>query len=62
MKKTITLTGKPNVGKSLLFNCLVGEKLAIVSEEAGTTRDVVRKRVVKSGFDVEIQDLSLIHI
>ncbi len=56
MKKTIALTGKPNVGKSSLFNCLVGEKLAIVSKEAGTTRDVVRKRVVMSGFDVEIQD------
>lgn len=56
MKKTITLTGKPNVGKSSLFNCLAGERLAIVSKEAGTTRDVVRKRVVMSGFDVEIQD------
>ena len=35
---------------------MVGERAAIVSSAAGTTRDVVRKRVVMSGFDVEIQD------
>jgi GTP-binding protein len=52
----IALIGRPNVGKSNLFNTLAGKQQAIVSNIAGTTRDVNRTRVRYNQRDVELLD------
>lgn len=45
----IALVGSVNAGKSSLFNCLVNKKRAIVTDIAGTTRDVIESGVYKNG-------------
>lgn len=52
----IALIGRPNVGKSNLFNTLAGKQEAIVSNIAGTTRDVNRIRIRYNQRDVELLD------
>ena len=53
---TIALVGRPNVGKSSLLNSLVGEDRAIVTAQAGTTRDLVEGKVSFNGVPVTFID------
>jgi len=52
----VALIGRPNVGKSYLFNTLAGKQQAIVANIAGTTRDVNRVAVKYGGRDIELLD------
>lgn len=52
----LAIIGRPNVGKSYLFNALAKKQQAIVSERAGTTRDINRTTVKYHGKDIELMD------
>lgn len=52
----IALLGRPNVGKSQLFNALAKKQQAIVADRAGTTRDVNRATVRYNGREIELMD------
>jgi tRNA modification GTPase len=52
----IAIIGAPNAGKSLIINRLSGRDAAIVSPEAGTTRDIVEVHVELAGLPVRISD------
>jgi tRNA modification GTPase len=53
---TVAVVGRPNVGKSSIFNALVGADRAIVTDVAGTTRDLVSERVDLDGLAVTVVD------
>ncbi len=55
-KPTITIAGKPNVGKSSLANILLGEAMSIVSDEPGTTRDAIKNEFVLDKSHITIID------
>ncbi|HEX7062646.1 MAG TPA: tRNA uridine-5-carboxymethylaminomethyl(34) synthesis GTPase MnmE [Woeseiaceae bacterium] len=52
----VVIVGRPNAGKSSLLNRLAGQEAAIVTEVAGTTRDVLRERIDLDGLVVELVD------
>jgi len=53
---TLAIVGRPNVGKSSLFNCLVERERAIVTATPGTTRDLVSETVAIGGIPVRLID------
>jgi tRNA modification GTPase len=52
----VTIIGKPNVGKSTLLNALSRKQVAIVSEEPGTTRDILQTQIECGGVLVNLYD------
>jgi len=52
----LVIVGKPNAGKSSLLNALAGQETAIVTEYAGTTRDVLRESINLDGMPLHIID------
>jgi len=52
----VVIAGKPNAGKSSLLNRLVGDEVAIVTDQPGTTRDVLRQQVHLDGMPVNLID------
>lgn len=52
----VVIVGNPNAGKSSLLNLLSGQEAAIVTEVAGTTRDILREQIDIDGLAVELVD------
>lgn len=58
---SVVLAGQPNAGKSSLHNRLAGHDAAIVTEVAGTTRDVLREQIHLGGLSLRISDTAGLH-
>lgn len=52
----VSLVGKPNVGKSTLMNAICQQEVSIVTNEEGTTRDVVSREVIHKGVSITFSD------
>ncbi len=56
-----TICGRPNVGKSTLYNAILGEDAAIVTDVAGTTRDLLERRTTLGRVAVTLTDTAGLH-
>ena len=52
----LAIIGRPNAGKSSLFNCLLGEERSLVSETPGTTRDALDTKICYKGKQIQLID------
>ena len=57
----VAIVGRPNVGKSALFNCICKKKIAIVDEAEGVTRDRLYAETEFFGLPFEVIDTGGIH-
>ncbi len=57
----VSIVGRPNVGKSTLMNCLIGEKIAIISNKPQTTRNKITTILTRDEFQVVFIDTPGIH-
>jgi GTP-binding protein Era len=57
----VSIVGRPNVGKSTLLNCLLKEKVAIVSDKPQTTRNTIRGILTSEAFQIVFLDTPGIH-
>ncbi|CDZ76170.1 tRNA modification GTPase MnmE [Legionella massiliensis] len=53
---SVVIAGRPNAGKSTLINCLAGRDVAIVTDVAGTTRDVMREHILLDDIPLHVVD------
>lgn len=53
---SVAIVGRPNVGKSSLFNALLGHERAIVTDIAGTTRDQINEKITINGISISLID------
>jgi GTP-binding protein len=56
MKNTVAIIGRPNTGKSTLFNKILGKRESITSKNTGTTRDIIIKNTNWQGINFKIFD------
>lgn len=59
---SLIIVGEPNTGKSSLLNKLAGDDIAIVSEQAGTTRDMLRETIMIDGLPLKLIDTAGLRI
>ncbi len=55
-KISISISGKPNTGKSTIFNSIYGSSRVIVSNKAGTTRDSIKEKIIYKNNHIDIVD------